>query len=105
MFALISSDKTQIPPGPVVRMPATWEEYQALCQQRCARTIPRLKYRDGEVILMLPLPQHGRDAHLITSVITTLLDYLQREFDAFIPITMELPEESGLVVNQGNVAG
>jgi Uma2 family endonuclease len=77
-------------------MPATWEEYQALCQQRCDRTIPQLKYLDGEVILMFPLPQHGRDAHLIASVITTLLDYVQCEFDAFIPITMELPEESGL---------
>ncbi|AFZ23045.1 hypothetical protein Cylst_0717 [Cylindrospermum stagnale PCC 7417] len=96
MFALISPDKTQIPPGAVVRMPATWEEYQTLCQQRGDRTIPRLKYRDGEVLLMSPLPQHGRDAHLIASVITTLLDYFQLEYDAFTPVTMELPEESGL---------
>ncbi|WP_367890316.1 hypothetical protein [Sphaerospermopsis torques-reginae] len=47
MFALISPEKTQIPPGAVVRIPGTWEEYQTLCQQRGDRTIPRLKYRNG----------------------------------------------------------
>ncbi|MBE9236086.1 hypothetical protein IQ227_08590 [Anabaena aphanizomenioides LEGE 00250] len=33
------------------------------------RTIPRLKYRNGEVIIMSPLPKHGQDAHVITSII------------------------------------
>ncbi|GCL39683.1 hypothetical protein SR1949_48110 [Sphaerospermopsis reniformis] len=96
MFALISPEKTQIPAGAVVRIPGTWEEYQTLCQQRGDRTIPRLKYRNGEVIIMSPLPKHGQDAHVIASIITTLLDYVQWEFDAFTPITMELPEESGI---------
>ncbi len=96
MFALISPEKTQIPPGAVMRLPATWEDYQILCQQRSDRTIPRLKYRSGEVIIMSPLPKHGRDAHVIASIITTLLDYCEREFDAFTPITMELPQESGI---------
>ncbi|WP_370569752.1 hypothetical protein [Sphaerospermopsis sp. LEGE 00249] len=77
MFALISPEKTQIPAGAVVRIPGTWEEYQTLCQQRGDRTIPRLKYRNGEVIIMSPLPKHGQDAHIITSIITTLLDYVQ----------------------------
>lgn len=96
MFALISPDKIQLSPGAVVRLPATWNDYQALNQQRGDRSIPRLKYRDGEVLLMSPLPQDGKDAHVIASVITTLLDYLDQEYDAFTPITMELPEESGI---------
>lgn len=96
MFALISPEKTQIPPGSVVRLPATWEEYQALSQQRGDSSIPRIKYRDGEVLLMSPLPQHGRDAHLFANVITTLLDHTGREYDAFTPVTMELPQESGI---------
>jgi Uma2 family endonuclease len=96
MFALVSAEKIQLPPGAVVRLPATWEEYQALSQQRGDRSIPRLKYHDGAVLLMSPLPQHGKDAHLIASVITTLLDHREREYDAFTPVTMELPEESGI---------
>ncbi|WP_225931305.1 Uma2 family endonuclease [Leptolyngbya sp. 7M] len=59
-------------------------------------SIPRLKYRDGEVLLMSPLPKHGRDAHIIANIITTLLDHIELEYDAFTPVTMELPEESGI---------
>jgi Uma2 family endonuclease len=74
MFALVSPEKIQLPPDSVVRMPATWQEYQNLCQQRGDGSIPRLKYRNGEVLLMSPLPRHGRDAHLIANIVITLLD-------------------------------
>lgn len=96
MFALVSPDKIQLPPGAVVRLPATWQEYQTLCQQRGDGSLPRIKYHDGEVLLMSPLPKHGRDASLIADVIKVLLDYTGREYDAFTPVTMELPQESGI---------
>jgi len=96
MFALISPNKIQLPAGAVVRLPATWQDYQTLCQQRGDGSIPRIKYRSGEILLMSPMPKHGRDAHLIANVITTLLDHTEREYDAFTPVTMELPDESGI---------
>jgi Uma2 family endonuclease len=96
MFALVSKEKIQLPSGAVVRLPATWQEYENLCQQRGDGSIPRLKYRDGEVLLMSPLPVHGRDAHLIASIAIALLDSKEREYDAFTPVTMTLPQESGI---------
>lgn len=96
MLAIVSPDKIHLPPGSVLRMPATWENYQSLRQQRGAGSIPRFKYRNGEVLLMSPLPKHGRDASLIADIIKVLLDYDGREYDSFTPVTMELPEESGL---------
>ena len=96
MFALVSPEKTHLPPGSVVRLPASWEEYQTLSQQRGDGSIPRLKYQHGELLLTSPLPQHGKDAHILANVITTLLDHLEREYDALTPVTMELPEESGI---------
>ena len=96
MFALVSPEKIQLPVGAVVRLPATWQNYQKLCQQRGDRSIPRIKYRSGEVLLMSPMPKHGRDAHVIANVITTLLDHTEREYDAFTPVTMELPDESSI---------
>ncbi len=96
MFALVSPEKIQLPAGSVVRMPATWQEYQNLCDQRGDGSIPRLKYRDGEVLLMSPLPVHGRDANLIADLVKTLLDHDGREYDAFTPVTMTVPEESGI---------
>jgi Uma2 family endonuclease len=96
MFALVSSEKTQLTPGTVVRLLATWQEYQQLCDQRGDGSIPRLKYRQGEVLLMSPLPIHGRDANLLADMVKALLDHDGREYDAFTPVTMTLPEESGI---------
>jgi len=96
MFAHVSPEKIQLPPGSVLRMLATWQEYQSLSQQRGDGSIPRMKYRSGEVLLMSPLPKHGRDAHLIANIITTLLDRDARQYDAFTPVTLELPEASGI---------
>lgn len=96
MYALVSPEKIQLPPGAVVRLPATWQDYQTLCQQRGDGSIPRIKFRDGEVLLMSPLPKHGRDASLIADMIKVFLDYTGREYDSFTPVTMDLPEESGI---------
>jgi Uma2 family endonuclease len=96
MFALVSPDKIQLPPGSVVRLPATWQEYENLCLQRGDGSIPRIKYRDGEVLLMSPLPVHGRDAGLLADIVKALLDHNDREYDAFTPVTMTLPAASGI---------
>lgn len=96
MFAVVTPEKIHLPPGAVVRLPGNWQDYQALTQQLGDRSIPRLKYRPGEILLMSPLPDHGRKAHVVANAITVLLDYLGQEYDAFTPITMELPEIGGI---------
>jgi Uma2 family endonuclease len=45
---------------------------------------------------MSPLPVHGKQAHIIAMVAMVLLDYLGRDYEAFTPITMDLPEERGI---------
>jgi Uma2 family endonuclease len=94
--AIISPTKLKIPVGAVLRFPATWQEYQQLAQQRGDKSIPRIKYRNGEVLLMSPMPAHGRDSSLLGLVFMTLLDHDEREYDAYTPVTMDLPEESGI---------
>jgi Uma2 family endonuclease len=96
MYVIISPDKIHLPAGSVVRLPATWQDYQALSQQRGDGSIPRIKYRHGEVLLMSPLPKHGRDTSLIADVIKVLLDHVGQEYDAFTSVTMDRPEESGI---------
>lgn len=96
MFAVVTPDKIQLPPGAVVRLPGSWQDYQSLRQQLGDRTLPRLKYRPGEILLMVPLPDHGRKAHLLAHAVIELLDYLEQEYEAFTPITLELPQESGI---------
>ena len=96
MFAVVTPDKIQLPPGTVLRLPGSWQDYQQLCQQLGDRSIPRLKYRPGEILLMVPLPGHGRQTHIIANVVTVLLDYLDQEYEAFTPVTMDLPEVRGI---------
>ncbi len=96
MFAVVTPERIQLSPGAVVRLPGSWQDYQGLVQQLGDRQLPRIKYRPGEILLMSPLPQHGRQADVIAEVVKVLLDHLEKEYTAFTPITMELPGESGI---------
>jgi len=96
MYAVISREKTQLTSGTVVQMPGTWQDYRSLCESRGDGSIPRIKYRKGEILLMSPMPRHGREAHLLARVVETLLDSQNRNYEAFTPITMDLPEEHGI---------
>lgn len=45
---------------------------------------------------MAPLPEHNRNVSIIADVAKILLDYLGRDYEQFTPITMELPQQSGV---------
>jgi Uma2 family endonuclease len=95
-YATVSTETIYLPPGTVIRIPGSWEDYQTLRQSRKDASIPRIKYRTGEVTLMAPLPKHGRDANILADIVKALLDSQSRNYEAFTPITMELPEEGGI---------
>jgi Uma2 family endonuclease len=96
VYAVVSTDNIQIPPGSVMRIPGSWEDFCQLRDSRGDGSIPRLKYRHGEILLMSPLPRHGREAHLIARVVEILLESQDRNYEAFTPITMELPKVGGI---------
>jgi Uma2 family endonuclease len=96
VYAIVSTDNIQIPPGSVMRIPGSWEDFCQLRDSRGDGSIPRLKYRHGEILLMSPLPRHGREAHLIARVVEILLESQDRNYEAFTPITMELPKVGGI---------
>ncbi len=96
MHTVITPEKIELPPGAVLKLLGDWQDYQALSQQLGDRSFPRLKYRPGEILLMAPLPEHGRDASLLADVAKVLLDHLEQRYDSFTPITMSLPLISGI---------
>ncbi len=55
MYAVVSAERTQIPIGSVMRIPGSWEDYCELRDSRGNGSIPRIKYQNGEVLLMSPL--------------------------------------------------
>lgn len=96
MFAVISTDRIELPPGGVVKLPCTWEEYEQLESSRGKSSLPRMKYRNGEILLMAPLPEHGKSASVLANVVEALLDQAQCDYDSFTPITMKLPQQGGI---------
>lgn len=45
---------------------------------------------------MSPLSRHGREANILADVVKALLDSESRNYEAFTPITMDIPEEGGI---------
>jgi hypothetical protein len=68
MFTVITPEEIQLPPGAVIRLLGSWQDYQVLNHQLCDRFSPRIKYRPGEVLLMAPLPKHGRHANIVAII-------------------------------------
>ncbi|MDZ8027027.1 MAG: Uma2 family endonuclease [Nostoc sp. DedQUE11] len=96
MNTVITPEKIELPAGAVLKLLGSWEDYQALSEQLGDRSLPRIKYRRGEILLMTPLPEHGRDVSLLANIAQVLLDRLEQRYDSFTPITMSLPEFSGI---------
>ena len=96
MIAIVTPEKLKLSGGTVVHLLGTWKDYQVLIEQRGDRANPRIKYRPGEILLMSPLPKHGREANIIADIVKILLDYLGQNYEAFTPMTMDLPEIGGL---------
>ncbi len=96
MNAMLAGKPIYLPPGSVIRRPGTWQEYDDLRQKRGDGSLPRMKFWQGEILLMSPLPQHGREAHLLASLVTILLDNQGRNYEAFTPITMDIPPVGGI---------
>jgi Uma2 family endonuclease len=96
MYGVISTTKTELPGGTLVKMLGTWQDYRSLCDSRGDSSIPRIKYRNGEILLMSPMPRHGREANIVADIVKVLLDSQNRNYEAFTPITMQIPEQSGI---------
>ena len=45
---------------------------------------------------MSPLPEHGRNAGMLADLVKVILDSVDKEYDSFTPITMKLPQRSGI---------
>ncbi len=96
MYAVISKEEIQLPTGTVMRVPGTWQDYCFLRDSRGDNSIPRIKFCNDEILLMSPMPRHGREANILADIVKALLDSQNRNYEAFTPITMELPEEGGI---------
>lgn len=94
---VIKPDQLTMPVGSVVKLPASWQDYQTMAEHLGDLTQPRLKYREGELLLMVPLPEHGKQLDVIVDMVKVLLRHQGLPFDSYHETTMDLPECSGII--------
>jgi len=94
---IIKPDIIELPAGAIVKLPGTWQDYQTLLQQLGDRASPRIKYRNGELLLMVPLPERGKQLDLIVDMVKVLLRHQGLRFDSYHETTIELRDRSGII--------
>lgn len=94
---IVKPNAIELPAGAVVRVPGTWQDYQSILAHLGDRTSPRIKYRDGELLFMVPLPEHGKQLDIIVDMVKVLLRHQGLKFDSYHETTMDLPEHSGVI--------
>ena len=72
------------------------DDYEEILAQLGDRAIPRIRFRDNHILLMSPLPEHGKEIDVITDIVKTLLRHQNRDWDSFHPITLRYGNDAGL---------
>ena len=89
MLPTITEEKIDLPPGTVIQFPASIAEYEQLLDRLGDRSIPRLRFRDNRILLMSPLPEHGKEIDVIADLVKMLLRHQGLDWDSFHPITLK----------------
>lgn len=63
-----------------MRMPGTWQDYCPLRDSRGDGSLPRIKFRYDEILLMRSLLRHGREANILADIVKALLDSETRNY-------------------------
>ncbi len=96
MLPTITPEKIDLPPGTLLKFPGTMADYEQLLGQFGDRAIPRIRFRDNHILLMSPLPEHGKEIDVIADIVKALLRSQGKDWDSFHPITLRHGKEAGL---------
>lgn len=96
MLPTITPDTIDLPAGTILKFPGTIANYEELLNQLGDRSIPRLRFRDNYILLMSPLPEHGKEIDVIADLVKILLRHQGQDWESFHPITLRRGKEAGL---------
>ncbi len=96
MLPTITPDKLDLPAGTRLEFPATFAEYEALLDRLGDRAALRLRFRDTQILLMAPLPEHGNQADILSDLVKTLLRKTGQDWQGYGVITLRKGGVSGV---------
>ena len=75
----------------------SWEQYESLLQELGGdRHLPRVNYSRGILELMSPLPVRERPHRIIGYIVTTILDFRERDWEDFGSTTFKKQKKAGV---------
>jgi len=96
MRPTITQTAIELPPGTRLQFPGTLEDYEQLVEQVCDRASIRIRFRENQIFLMAPLPEHGNQADVLSDLVKALLRYQGRDWQSFDPITLRQGKMPGV---------
>ena len=96
MLPTITDNKIDLPPGTRLHFPGTLADYEYLLAKLGDRATIRLRFRDNNILLMNPLPEHSNQVDILSDLIKTLLNHQDRDWHGFTPLTLRSSGRSGL---------
>lgn len=96
MLPTITLDVLDLPPGTRLQFPATFEEYQQLAERLEEQSAIRIRFRDNQIFLMVPLPEHGNQTDMLSDLVKALLRHTHQDWQGFNVITLKKPGIPGV---------
>ncbi|MBE9112740.1 Uma2 family endonuclease [Nodosilinea sp. LEGE 07298] len=88
MLPTITPDILDLPAGTRVEFPATFAEYEALLDRLGDRAAVRMRFRDNQILLMAPLPEHGNQADILSDLVKAMLRKTEQDWQGYGVMTL-----------------
>jgi Uma2 family endonuclease len=88
MLPTITPDTLDLPAGTRIEFPATFAEYETLLERLGDRAAVRMRFRDNQILLMAPLPEHGNQADSLSDLVKVLLRTTVQEWQGYGVMTL-----------------
>jgi Uma2 family endonuclease len=89
MLPTITDNLIDLPPGTRIQFPSTLAEYEQMLERLGDRAGLRMRFRNHYILLMAPLPEHGKNTELIADFVKALLRHQGQEWESFGVITLK----------------
>lgn len=73
MLPTITPDTIDLPPGTLLQFPGTLSDYERILTRLGDRAATRIRFRDNNILLMSPLPEHSNQVDVLSDLVKALL--------------------------------
>lgn len=97
MTITIPLDAIELTPGSMISIHnLSWQDFEQILVELGEQRNTRITYYQGTLEIMSPLALHERPHRIIAYIVTTILDFQERDWDDFGSTTLKRPQIAGV---------